>query len=50
MWLKSYELEIEEKLTGSFDVCKLVSKKNAAILFFNNKGEKLIEWMMILKG
>lgn len=50
MWLKSYELEIEEKLTGSFDVCKGASKKNAAIFFLNNKGEKLIEWMMIPKG
>ena len=46
MWLKSYELEIEEKLTGTFDVCEVGSKKNAAILFFNNKGEKLIEWMI----
>ena len=50
MWLKSYELEIGEKLTGSFDVYKVVSKKNVAILFFDNKGEKLIEWMMIPKG
>ena len=38
MWLKSYELEIEEKLTGTFDVCKVVSRKNASILFFNNEG------------
>lgn len=44
--MKSYELEIEEKLTGTFDVCKVVSKKNAAILFCNNKGENLIEWMI----